>query len=167
MNKHNNNWRKTIKQNGFSIIEIVVVIAIIGILISLSTVGYTSVRQNSVNKTRESEAKILATALENFARYNDTLLTCSLITAAPSVTAKTLEIKEDIIADSANSANTRVSCAQKTRPATSDSLFVSGLGCPTITVEYKKEGSSVRGSVTAKGPKDGSEACITPNPDGI
>ena len=84
MNKRKNNILNAKNKKGYSLIEIVVVIAIIGILLSLSTVGYTRVRNNSVNKTRESEAKTLATALENLARYNDNLLTCSLITAAHS-----------------------------------------------------------------------------------
>ncbi len=167
MNKRKNNILNAKNKKGYSLIEIVVVIAIIGILLSLSTVGYTRVRNNSVNKTRESEAKTLATALENFARYNDTLLTCSLITAAPSSVANTLEIKEDIITDKTNSSITRISCTKRTRPSTSDSFFVSGLGCPTITVQYKKEGTTEKGAVTAKGPKDGSEACITPDPDGV
>ena len=64
MNKRKNNILNAKDKKGYSLIEIVVVIAIIGILLSLSTVGYTRVRNNSVNKTRESEAKTLALRLK-------------------------------------------------------------------------------------------------------
>lgn len=155
-------------KKAYSLIEVVVVVAIVGILISLSTISYTVVRNNSENKNKESQVKIFASALENFANYNDTVLTCSLITDTPANSAKTLEIKPEIIANPETPTQTRVSCSKagKTKPANSDSFFVSGLGCPVITIEYNKKGGG-RGAVTAKGPVPSGTPCLTPNPDSL
>lgn len=164
---HNQYYKRKTKQKGFSLIEIMTVITIIGILLALSTLTFTRVRQNTANKNRETQAKTLAAALENAARYDETVLNCTEITKAPEITAARLELKPADVADVDNPAVTRISCAKKTRPATSDSFFVSGLGCPEIRVEFKKDGSSERGFVTAKGPLEAGQTCITPNPDSV
>lgn len=161
----NSNRKKKIL--GFSLIEIMTVIAIIGVLLTLSAVSFTKVRQNSANKTRETQVKTFAAALENDARYNDTPLTCTSITEAPAVTANRLDLRESDLADPKSPSETRVSCNRKPRDASSDSFFVSGLGCPQISIEYLKDGSTERGVVTVKGPVETGQACITPNPDGV
>lgn len=153
--------------NGFSLIEIMTVVAIIGVLLTLSAVSFTKVRQNSANKTRETQVKTFAAALENDARYNETPLTCTSITQAPALTASRLDLKESDLADPKDSAQTRVSCTKNARDPNSDSFFVSGLGCPQIRIEYLKDGSAERGFVTVKGPVETGQACIAPNPDGV
>lgn len=159
--------KRTAKQFGFSLVEIIIVIAIIGVLVTLSSVSFTKVRQNSANKTRETQAKTFAASLENFAKYDERTLNCTEITKAPDVTASLLEIEAATISDPDNSAQTRVSCTKNARPATSDSFFVSGLGCPEIRVEYIKSGSSDRGFVTAKGPVSDGQPCISPDLDNL
>ena len=163
---HKRNYKHIHK--GFSLIEIMVVVAIVGLLVTISTISYTKVRQNSNNKNREATAKIVANAIENYSRISEEPLRCSQLAAAPAVAAKLLELKPEIIADPDNPSLTRISCAApgKTKPAGSDSFFVSNLGCPIVKIEYKKDGSSNFGLVEVPGPtKEGSPCPPSPNPD--
>ena len=148
---------------GFSLVEIVVVIAIIGILVTLSITSMTKVRHNSANKQRQTQVKTFAAALENAAKYDETPLTCTDITGTPATVAARLELKPEDVADPKTPSQIRVSCAKKSRGNNTDSFFVSGLGCPEITIQYLQDGLPTKGSVTAKGSVDAVEPCSLDN----
>ena len=139
------------KHKGFSLVELLVVVAVVGLLITLSTVGYVRVNNNSINSSRETDAKILASALENASVYTEGTLKCTDITGSPDEVASLLEIEAKDIATKDDPTKTRISCTRKINDI-DEALKVSGLGCQTIKVQYNKKGSSVMGEVTVKGP---------------
>jgi general secretion pathway protein G len=59
------------KQSGFTFIEVMVVVAIIGILTAIVVANYTAARQNSRDKVRKSDLKSLQLALELYRSQND------------------------------------------------------------------------------------------------
>ena len=54
------------KQNGFTLVELMIVIAILGILAAISTSMYTSYRTKSYNSAAKSDIKQMYTAAQAF-----------------------------------------------------------------------------------------------------
>lgn len=54
-----------ITQKGFSLVELLVVVAIIGVLAGIGIVGYNSYIEYAVDKVNEANAKLLADAINN------------------------------------------------------------------------------------------------------
>lgn len=54
-----------ITQKGFSLVELLVVVAIIGVLASIGIVGYNSYIEYAADKVNEANAKLLADAINN------------------------------------------------------------------------------------------------------
>lgn len=69
-------------QRGFTLMELLIVIAIIGILISISTVAYTSAQKKSRDSRRRSDLKALSSGFEQYYADNSSNYpaTCSLST---------------------------------------------------------------------------------------
>lgn len=59
-------------KNGFTIIEIIVTIAIIGILLSISVVSYGNWRQSAIITQIKNDLRNAATAFENYRNFNHT-----------------------------------------------------------------------------------------------
>ena len=57
-----------IKQNGFTIIELLVVIVVIGILVSIITISYDSIQRDVRDNERAADIELITSALENY--YN-------------------------------------------------------------------------------------------------
>ncbi len=57
-------------KNGFSITELIVVIVVIGILASISVVGYTGWRKSTTENQLKSELIMAAAAMENYRNFN-------------------------------------------------------------------------------------------------
>lgn len=64
---------KQIKQFGFTLVEILVVISIIGLLASLTLVSFTGTQKSARDTQRKSDLKQYATTLETFANENNSL----------------------------------------------------------------------------------------------
>ena len=56
--------------SAFTIVEVVVVIAVVAILSSLAIVGYSSIRQDARDATRQTNATIISEALEKYYEKN-------------------------------------------------------------------------------------------------
>ena len=59
-----------IKQKGFTIVELLIVIVVIAILAALSYVGYTSITQRANNSTAAAAAKAVADTAQNYQGAN-------------------------------------------------------------------------------------------------
>ena len=66
-NRHTN--QRTSPANGFTIVEILVVIAVIGILVTIGAFAYNNAQKNSRDQKRTSDIAVLKSALE---KYYDT-----------------------------------------------------------------------------------------------
>lgn len=67
-------------QRGFTLMELLIVIAVIGILISISTVAYTSAQKKTRDSRRRSDLKALQSGFEQYYadNTNNYPATCSL-----------------------------------------------------------------------------------------
>ena len=62
-------WRVRIKQAGFTLLELLVVISLIGLLVGVGTVSYTSAQKKSRDSRRKSDLKAVQSAFEQY--YSD------------------------------------------------------------------------------------------------
>lgn len=84
-------FRASTRRNGFTIVELVVVIVVIAILTTIITLGLTKYQASSRDARRASNATIIATALEQYFNKNGEYPGCPAVTANPStVTSNTL-----------------------------------------------------------------------------
>ncbi len=65
------------KQAGFSLLELLVVISIIGILIALGTVAFTTVQKKGRDSRRRGDVKAMQDAFEQYKAANNSYADCS------------------------------------------------------------------------------------------
>ena len=71
-------FRKKEGQKGFTLIELMIVIAIIGILAAIAIPQFTSYRQKGYNTQAKGELKSLYTACQAYFADNPTITNCTL-----------------------------------------------------------------------------------------
>src|ERR1700761_8180433 len=76
---------------GFTIVELLVVIAVIGILTTITIVGYNRYQQNSRDTQRAAKATVIAEALEKYYDANGEYPSCSQLTASGVTTSGVLQ----------------------------------------------------------------------------
>src|SRR5665811_1531512 len=81
--------QKTIR--GFTIVELLVVVAIMGILTTVGIISFSRVQTDSRDSQRSSKITVIAEALEKYYDENGEYPSCSAMTQSPkTVTTETL-----------------------------------------------------------------------------
>lgn len=135
---------------GFSIIEIIIVISIIGILASIVTISYSAIEANARDSERAAKAAVIASALEKYYEQNGEYPSCNSLTNSLETAQSTLGgINADILR--VPSAQDNTNSIQCTDINTEDDIFsytgddsVACLGsefCTEWILQYKKESS--------------------------
>lgn len=148
--------------HGFTIVEVMVTIAIIGVLASMAFLSYNSVQQDSRNSLRASHVGVIADALEKYYNKNGEYPGCAAMTQnGTTVTTNTLigMDKAVLVAPLAPTGTTNsITCTAL--PATGPDAFAyvgdgtatcsTGAACTTYTLQYREEGSGTIKTVTAR-----------------
>ena len=140
----------TRQRNGFTIVELIVVISIIAILAAVSIVMYSRVQGDARDTERASKVSIIAGALEKYYSQNGEYPGCSAMTQAGSlVTAnvlKGIELEALLVPGSPAGVTNSITCS--TLVGASDAYRYVGDGtvpcntgtaCTTFTLQYRRE----------------------------
>lgn len=147
---------------GFSIIEIIIVVGIIGILASIVTISYAAIEANARDSEREAKATVIASALEEYYEENGEYPSCGSLTSSLETARSTLGgINADTLKTptSDNATLNSIQCTTLT-PSSEEDIFAyagdnspSCLGsesCLQWTLQYKKEFSGEVVSIQSK-----------------
>jgi len=146
-------------QKGFTLVEIVIVIAVIGILATVSMFGFSRVQADSRDSERASSTAVIVEGLERYYEKNGEYPSCSKMTASASVVGQTLGIDpKNLQAPSSSNANSMI-CTDITTSTTQDvyayvgdgtAVCSTGAVCTLYTVKYKEESTGQIKSVPSR-----------------
>lgn len=131
------------KTNGFTIIEILVVIAIIGILAAIGITSFTKIQIQARDKDRSSKATILAEALEKYYEQNGEYPNCSNISGVSSSSAAATlgNIDPNVLTvPSASDGVNSISCSDLIDDT--DTFAYVSVDQNSYTLKYKEEGTT-------------------------
>ena len=125
------------RANGFTLIELIVVIAVIGILAAITVFGFTRFQEDGRDAQRSSSVSAIVESLEKYFNENGEYPGCAVITAPASTVTGTLpDLTPDVLT------------------APGESVSDNSLRCEPLSLEgddfYEYQG-------------DGSETCLTGN----
>lgn len=139
------------RKSGFTIVELMVVVAIIAILAAVSIVMYSRVQVDARDTERASKVSIIAGALEKYYSQNGEYPGCTaMVQAGSAVSAnvlKGIEVEALLVPNSPAGVTNSITCSALT--ATGPDLFRyagdgtatcnTGAACTTFTLQYRRE----------------------------
>jgi len=149
---------------GFTIIELLVVISVIGILATITIIGFNRFQADSRDKQRTAQATVITEALEKYYDKNGEYPSCSAMTGAGSNIVDTVLIGTDpqvLVSPqaTANKTNSIDLCTTLVNTFPTDSFAYVGDGsdtcstgnsCLSYSLQYKEESSNTIKSITSR-----------------
>ncbi|MDB5167558.1 MAG: ral secretion pathway protein [Candidatus Saccharibacteria bacterium] len=152
---------------GFTIVELLVVVAVIGILATITLIGFNRYQADTRDSERSSEATIISEALEKYYDQNGEYPGCSAMTTTGTMVAATLGNidPKTLITPQANSGQTNSInfCTDITTSTAGDNFAYVGDGsntcliatgtssaCLQFKLEYKQESTGTIQSVSSR-----------------
>lgn len=141
------------KQDGFTVVEVLVVVIVISILLSIVTLAYMAVQRQSRDAVRRAHVSQLADALERFYDTFGEYPVCGRVTSSPSSVVHTLSgLDEAALRNPQNNNGNAFSCDGAA--ATDQTRYqYRGMGCRStgcsswvITYQSESEGQVTRHS---------------------
>lgn len=145
--------------SGFTIVELLITVVVIGLLVSVAIFGYSRVQIDARNSARTSKVKILAEALEKYYSKNGEYPSCSAMTQSASlVTTNVLPGLDPnvLVAPAAPSGTTNsITCTALSGSGPDAFAYIgdgsttcaSGNACVQYTLQYRNENT---GAVVAQ-----------------
>lgn len=137
---------------GFTIVEVIIVVIVIGILASLGIFLFSQTQMNVRNDERSADVTAVADALEEYYRANSVYPSCTTMTQSASTVASTLGIDKNLLrAPSAALDTNSVTCGALTSGSGPDTYgyvvdngasCVAGTYCFEYTLQYRQEGTN-------------------------
>ena len=140
--------RKTI--NGFTMIEILIVIAVIGILSTIGTISFSKIQTSSRDTQRLSKVTVIAEALEKYYDQNGEYPSCdAMMQDSSTVKSNTLKgIDPEILATPNSAAGTNSITSCSTDPASD--VFAYIINGSQWTLKYLEESTGVVKGITSR-----------------
>jgi prepilin-type N-terminal cleavage/methylation domain-containing protein len=147
---------------GFTIIELIVVIAVIGILATITTLGLSRFQSDTRDAQRVSKATVIADALEKYYDINGEYPSCSTLTQTADVVTTTVLPGIDtttLVAPQASNGTTNSIICQDIASTASDVFAYSGDGsadcdsgssCLEWKITYRDEGDNSLKTITSR-----------------
>lgn len=146
--------------NGFTLIELIVVISVIGILASITAIGFTRLQQDGRDAQRASSVTSIVESLEKYFDANGEYPSCSLITGPAATVSNILPgLTSDVLtAPGDSSSNNSVRC-EELNLAGADFFEYQGDGsqtcltggsCLRYTIRYKEESDNTIASINSR-----------------
>ena len=147
--------------NGFTIVELVIVITLIAILSTVATISYTSILTSTRDEQRRSKTTAISDALEKFYEKNGEYPGCTAMREPPAtVVSTTLKniTPDTLTAPTADSGTNSITCSDISGPGDDDvfayvgsgSICSSGNACVKYTLKYREEGTSVIKTIVSR-----------------
>jgi prepilin-type N-terminal cleavage/methylation domain-containing protein len=150
---------KLLRGRGFTIVELIVVVAVIGVLSTVTYVAFGQFTANARDAQRKSSVTVISEALEKYYQANGEYPSCPNMTTTPdTISASTLiNIDKKVFKAPTDSASNSVNCGAITLPndkfgyvGDGSSSCTSGAACLSYTLQYKSEVSGNIVSVTSQ-----------------
>jgi len=140
------------RKQGFTIVEVIIVVVVVGILAGLATFAFVQVQANVRNGERAADMNIIADGLERYYQKNGGYPSCSAMTQTASSVATLLDIPvETLAAPTATSGtNSITGCSLLTGSGADVYAYigdpttacVANQFCYEYTLQYRQEGTS-------------------------
>ncbi len=161
---------------GFTLVEVLVVVVVIGILVTLGTLVYTSIQRSVRDSERHADVTIVAEALEKYYETNGEYPSCDNLTGS-AATVRTLlpGVQDDaLVAPRAASGTANSFVCSDIAALTGDGYaFVgdtspgctSGGACGSWTIKYRAEDGGDVKEIKSRHSGVLASAPVTPDPD--
>lgn len=144
------------RKSGFTIIEVIVVIAIIGILTTIGIIAFNKYRTDARDSQRKAQITVISQALEKYFNANGEYPGCTSMTASPStISSNTLVgIDTSVFVAPGSSLTNSITCGTPSTPdyfgyIGTGASCASGSACESYTLQYKSETSGSLYSIYA------------------
>lgn len=149
------------RKHGFTIIELVVTIVILGLLISISIFGYNKIQADSRDSQRSARIGAITEALEKYYAKNGEYPSCAAMTQDGTTVATNVLVgleKDALLIPHPGSATNSITCTGLTGSSPDAYAYVgdgsavcnSGTSCLQYTLQYKEEGTGAIKSVASR-----------------
>lgn len=145
---------------GFTIVELLVIVAVIGILAAIGTLAFFGIQVNTRDSQRSSQATVVAEALEKYYDANGEYPSCNTLQTVAGATGALsgLDPKVLVTPKATSGTTDSISCADLVNGSTSDVFSYTGnagynctsQNCPEWTIKYLDESDNTVKTIVSR-----------------